>query len=648
MPVRRYGLLKGRLRSIRSGDNPLSELLVEIDGDTIIATVNDVPRPGKSELVYWRDSDCAYRHAQFLTELSTLNTGFYPRSGTTPALDLVKGGWINLGDAQLVPHNPQGKADGILSEVTHVMQRATYEQATVYVFGSLSNDACSLHNVHLNQGSSGDFYNENGASQDGAILIEFSDGDWEAIIVAFTSQSVVTDERGNPRGSMLLEEIGAAIPNQNLQNAGAGSEVDNQTMINTTVKLDLHADPTEQDLHVIRTRTETCQHLFKACQQDRALSNSDWIDKMSAKFNWWSLGIGAAKRGHSSLDYRVRTREDIRNLLVNLLDSLSISLRKCAEIGKLTLCRRFVDKPLESYLYAYLAHTLSAEIILAQLDATQTKEKRSQDIITNDPETGAPDEDSDLGEQAYYTATTIEYLAKISAAIRKSGTKFRHQRVDKLITHRATELEQFRIYLVNIILIGPMQISLLDGILYRHTTTCEPIWKKTWTVLRAYLRDSERLSQVQNRLVQANLVRRNRFDLYFAAYNKKTGGPSLAATKSEQITRSALERQNSQSKVTPVQDQDHQDQQIIHKLPSVDRPVLLSQPATDIGSLVIPQRPQVQQPKSVGTRVSHGALKQDYPKCPAPEGEDFWCPYCAQPLDNSYSDPKKNRRWRYV
>ncbi|KAJ4315281.1 hypothetical protein N0V84_008436 [Fusarium piperis] len=88
------------------------------------------------------------------------------------------------------------------------------------------------------------------------------------------------------------------------------------------------SDSRATDTAAIQHRTLKCHALFESCQSNSNRSGDDWLDKMSAEFNWWSLGIGAAKGGHSSLDYRVQTREDVRNTLVNLLESLATSLNK--------------------------------------------------------------------------------------------------------------------------------------------------------------------------------------------------------------------------------------------------------------------------------------------------------------------------------
>lgn len=93
------------------------------------------------------------------------------------------------------------------------------------------------------------------------------------------------------------------------------------------------ADSPATETTGIQRRTLECQALFESCQENPHLSEDDWIDKMSAEFNWWSLGIGAAKGGHSSLDYRVQTRDDVRSTLVNLLESLATSLNKYIDVG---------------------------------------------------------------------------------------------------------------------------------------------------------------------------------------------------------------------------------------------------------------------------------------------------------------------------
>jgi uncharacterized protein YukJ len=71
----------------------------------------------------------------------------------------------------------------------------------VYVYGEpFSGGGLGIHNIHQNQGDpagTGWWY-ENGIWQDGATIIEKSDGKLTAFINKFTSQSYVTNDQGHP------------------------------------------------------------------------------------------------------------------------------------------------------------------------------------------------------------------------------------------------------------------------------------------------------------------------------------------------------------------------------------------------------------------------------------------------------------------
>lgn len=256
-----------------------------------------------------------------------------------------------------------------------------------------------------------------------------------------------------------------------------------------------------------------------------------------------------------------------------------------------------------------------------------------------------------IDEQRYYIETTIRFLSQISMAIRKSGTKFRHQRVDKLLAAREPELKEFRDYMRYFLLMSPTKVHTLHGILHQHSLTGDPTWKILWITLKAYFTDIRRLTPVQSRLIQANVVRRNRFDLYLARYHRKMRvqkGPQLPRVQATTVTMMPPKEPPalapSQSRVS--QTSSKRDETIPIQPLRTEGSQRSSQSATKIGSFVMPQRPQQQKARSVSTKLSQGVLKQDYPKCPGAEGESFWCPYCAQLLDSSYSDSKKNKRWR--
>ncbi len=65
-----------------------------------------------------------------------------------------------------------------------------------------------MHDVHMNQGSTGSFIHRPGDDtndhndiwQDGAVLVNRSQDGWAAYFARFTQQSTPTDDLGNPTG----------------------------------------------------------------------------------------------------------------------------------------------------------------------------------------------------------------------------------------------------------------------------------------------------------------------------------------------------------------------------------------------------------------------------------------------------------------
>ncbi|UKZ53535.1 hypothetical protein TrVGV298_007327 [Trichoderma virens] len=160
--------------------------------------------------------------------------------------------------------------------------------------------------------------------------------------------------------------------------------IDNNAELDSSTS---EAEDHAKDPEALRRLAENCQALFKDCQRHPVLYESDWIDKMSADFNWWSLGTNATKSGHSSLDYRVQARDDVRNVLHKI------------------------------------SQDDGEQELKSEMETTQSQ-------LSNE-------EDSELDEQIYYIKTTLQFLSEISAAMRKSGTKFRHQRIDKRFNERS-------------------------------------------------------------------------------------------------------------------------------------------------------------------------------------------------------------------
>ncbi|KAE8379053.1 hypothetical protein BDV26DRAFT_260217 [Aspergillus bertholletiae] len=203
------------------------------------AAINVKSLDRDSRLVFWKDENFSHSITTELEKLSlgfqlitqTLSTRFSrfnnPRfrllggdgddddNGTdnsdTVAIDgldfirtksLLPGG---LAAGLVVPFDVPAPQDDILREVEPVLQSAIEQGATTYIFGS--SFGSGIHDIHMNQGSNPKF--ENGAGEDGALLIRYPSGTWTAVFIAFASQRIPTDDTtGVPlQGSRSLADI---------------------------------------------------------------------------------------------------------------------------------------------------------------------------------------------------------------------------------------------------------------------------------------------------------------------------------------------------------------------------------------------------------------------------------------------------------
>jgi uncharacterized protein YukJ len=162
-----------------------------------------------SELVFWIIRD--FQHP-IVDRVKDLNPGFHsiPSKAGGMALDYIRGNVIELRSGQILPHDKPGAKDDIIDYVMPELEAAISRNATIYLFGEPYSDNQGIHDIHMNQGSQGEFKKYNGVWQDGGILIHFPDENrWSAMFLAFASQAAHTDERtGNElSGSQNLAEL---------------------------------------------------------------------------------------------------------------------------------------------------------------------------------------------------------------------------------------------------------------------------------------------------------------------------------------------------------------------------------------------------------------------------------------------------------
>jgi len=182
-------------------------------GDARRASINVKSQSALSELVFWLVPDLAH---PIVEALRGLEAGFHkiPSAPGGAALDYIRGNLIDLEKGRVLPHDQPGARDDIVDFVMPELTAAINRNATVYLFGEPYSDKEGIHDVHMNQGSQGQFSRYNGIWQDGGVIIHYPDEDrFSALLLAFASQAVHTDETsGNalPGSRNLAELIAAA------------------------------------------------------------------------------------------------------------------------------------------------------------------------------------------------------------------------------------------------------------------------------------------------------------------------------------------------------------------------------------------------------------------------------------------------------
>lgn len=150
-----------------------------------------------------------YRHS-LIKQLATAKAGFRELTGSTamPALDFLRsdvlsqtGRWR---DSDVMDGSNQVEP---VATLNRLLLKAQAVGADVYIWGrTYKTGGPGIHDVHMNQGSSGGFINDgiddqndhNDCWQDGAVLVDLGEPEWAGYFTVFTQQSVPTNDLGNP------------------------------------------------------------------------------------------------------------------------------------------------------------------------------------------------------------------------------------------------------------------------------------------------------------------------------------------------------------------------------------------------------------------------------------------------------------------
>ncbi|WP_321939139.1 MULTISPECIES: DUF2278 family protein [unclassified Paraburkholderia] len=144
-----------------------------------------------------------------LTTLEGAAEGKTDLAGTEalPAIDFERSDFLaNTGawrDSDVMDGSDQVEP---VASLKRLLLRAQQSSLDVYVFGRFYSEGDGIHDVHMNQGSKGEFIHTAGNDandhndiwQDGALLVDLGDPEWALYVAAFDQQYVPTDDLGNP------------------------------------------------------------------------------------------------------------------------------------------------------------------------------------------------------------------------------------------------------------------------------------------------------------------------------------------------------------------------------------------------------------------------------------------------------------------
>lgn len=207
MPIASYGVLKCQpIRGMHAADTTHYEVQVIDDDLNYRIAINVKSQQSPPELLYYIDEN--YNH-DILASLAILPTGFTALKSNPEslALDYLRGNLYDYHNMKTAHHITE--SDNELAELIekYIDLAIRTSDAVVYAFGQRWGPETrpdqyfgfkpgnGIHDIHMNQGNSGQFKKDNGPYQDGGLFIHFpAKGQWIAIFLAFQSQSFVLDK----------------------------------------------------------------------------------------------------------------------------------------------------------------------------------------------------------------------------------------------------------------------------------------------------------------------------------------------------------------------------------------------------------------------------------------------------------------------
>ena len=211
MPLKNYGILKGKAIEVRpgAGQNPHYQVWIVDDTTDYRIAINVQSKLSPSELEYLIDDRFSHPITALLQEVPLGFTHVANKPGTN-ALDYIRGNLFDRTKMRPLPFNVPGLDNDLNEKIDSVMQRALAdEEATVYAFGERWGPEKNkkdkyfgflpgngIHDIHMNQSNVGNFAADDGVWQDGGVIVHFpAQNQWVAVFLKFQSQGWHTDDK---------------------------------------------------------------------------------------------------------------------------------------------------------------------------------------------------------------------------------------------------------------------------------------------------------------------------------------------------------------------------------------------------------------------------------------------------------------------
>jgi uncharacterized protein YukJ len=211
MPLASYGVLAGSVADQRAEggtDSPHYQIRVRGGEADFRVAVNVLSQEKPSELLYVADEN--FRHP-VTQSLPGLSAGFTPLASQPGgmALDLIRANLFDRQKMQPEPASVPGPDNDLADRLDHFVRRAAADPAArLYAFGQRWGPEAGtpdkifgflpgngVHDIHMNQGNSARFRQDDGVWQDGGLLLHYPAQDqWVGVFLAFQSQAWHTDD----------------------------------------------------------------------------------------------------------------------------------------------------------------------------------------------------------------------------------------------------------------------------------------------------------------------------------------------------------------------------------------------------------------------------------------------------------------------